>query len=144
MVRQGQFPNLPAYSGPQRGVFHLDCHPKTIGRALLRVRDELAHAAATSDDILVIEVNNRMQARRQNEGVLGRRRGPLANFVAVSDPVICTRNRYDEALLNGLMGRIANLDPLLINFDGEDEPRQIGPDAILELQSAWAITCHRA
>jgi len=149
-MREGRIPIVPVYSGVKRGVFLMPCPPKAIDKAVLRVRDELVADGAASDDILVLAalrtscdaVNSRMQLRRQDEGKVGKRLGPLAAFVAVGDPIICTRNRYDEALMNG--GWLASIDPLLILFDGEDTPRQISPEAVLELKSAWAITCHRA
>lgn len=151
-VREGKAPQLPGYSGLKSGAHLHSCAPKAIERAIVRVRDGLVAAGTAADDILVLaalratceEVNAAMQQRRKDEGAPGKRLGPLAAFVAVGDPVICTRNRYDEALMNGLMGRLTSIDPLLIHFDGEDAPRQISPEAMLEMQSAWAITCHRA
>jgi exodeoxyribonuclease V alpha subunit len=70
--------------------------------------------------------------------------GPLCGFAAVGDPVIVTRNRYDEALMNGLVGWVVSLDPLTIRFDGETEPRTVSDEASWELASAWAVTGHKA
>jgi exodeoxyribonuclease V alpha subunit len=42
------------------------------------------------------------------------------------------------------MGWVVDIAGPLFRFDGEDAPRSVSGDAVCELMSAWAITCHRA
>ena len=151
-VREGIVPDLPAYSGPMPGVFILESPGDGPEAALEKVRNDMGAADAPRGEVLILAALNRtcrrfcslMHLRREADGVQGRRLGPLAPFVAVGDPVIATRNRYDEALMNGLMGRVESLDPPTFRFDGEDAAREITEEAMAELMSAWAITVHRA
>ena len=151
-VREGIVPDLPPYSRSIPGVFFLESAEASLEAALERVRDDIGAAGAPDGEVLVLAALNRtcrrfcslVQLRREAHGVQGRRLGPLAPFVAVGDPIIATRNRYNEALMNGLMGQVESLEPLTFRFDGEDAAREITAEASAEIMSAWAITVHRA
>jgi exodeoxyribonuclease V alpha subunit len=151
-VRDGSVPETPAYAGVATGVYLLECPDEGIEAALDRVRQDFAKEGTASDQLLVLAGMNRtcrrvgaaMQVRLEQQGLPGVRLGPLAPFVSVGDPVVCTRNRYDESLMNGLMGWVVDIAGPLFRFDGEDAPRSVSGDAVCELMSAWAITCHRA
>lgn len=151
-VREGAVPDLPSYSGAMPGVFFLDSPGDGLEAAMERVRNDMVAAGTPDDAILVLAALNRtcrrfcllMHLRREADGVRGQRLGPLAPFVAIGDPVVATRNRYDEALMNGHMGWVESLDPPTFRFDGEDAARGVTEEATAELMSAWAITVHRA
>lgn len=150
LVREGIVPQLPGYAGPAQGAYLLECSMSGVETVIEGLREEMSMADG-GDDVLVLAALNRtcrqvckLMQRRREGAVPGRRLGPLAPFVAVGDPVMATRNRYDEALMNGLLGRVECLDPMLIRFDGEEEARAVSEDALAELVSAWAITGHRA
>lgn len=152
LVRDGVVPTPPVYAGPERkGVFMVECPTGGIVEVVERLRAEMAGADG-GDDVLVLAALNAtcrgickdMQEKREASGVPGARLGPLAPFVAIGDPVMATKNRYEEALMNGLLGRVESIDPVAIRFDGEEVARQVGRDALAELVSAWAITGHRA
>lgn len=152
-VREGNVPELPAYDrSAAHGVSWLECSLEELQAALDRVRADLTASGVPEEDMLFLaglratvdSMNGAQHLRRQEAGATGRRLGPLCGFAAVGDPVIVTRNRYDEALMNGLVGWVAGLDPLTIRFDGEAEPRTISDEASWELASAWAVTGHKA
>ena len=69
-----------------------------------------------------------------------------ADHVAVGDPVVCTRNHYAHALMNGHVGTVAEIgdDGVLIRWDGEPEARQLPDDVFADVELAYALTCHRA
>lgn len=151
-VRDGVAPDLPPYAGVARGISLMECPTDGHELALQRVRNDFEEASTPSDQMLVLAALNRtcrrfcslMQVRQENEGRPGIRLGPLAPFVSVGDPVVATRNRYEKALMNGLIGWLATTDGPSFQFDGEETPREVGPEAGSELASAWAITGHRA
>lgn len=151
-VRDGIAPDLPPYAGVARGITLMECPTDGHELALERVRNDFEEADTAPDQMLVLAALNRtcrrfcslMQSRQENRGRPGIRLGPLAPFVSVGDPVVATRNRYENALMNGLIGWLATTDGPLFRFDGEETPRVIGPVAASELASAWAITGHRA
>lgn len=151
-VREGRIPDLPNYDGSIQAMSWLECDPATLHTALQRVRTDLAASGSSTEDVLFLAglratvdaVNTAQHLRRQREGAAGMRLGPLCGFAAIGDPVIVTQNRYDETLMNGLMGHVASLRPLAIKFDGEAEMREISDEATLELASAWAVTGHKA
>jgi exodeoxyribonuclease V alpha subunit len=104
------------------------------------------------DDLLVIAaLNNSVRAvcraemaRRQAEGVLGVRIGPMCPWVSVGDPVVMAANHYRFGLANGHIGQVVSLEPLEISWVGVDGPRRVHADFAVDVASAWAITCHRA
>lgn len=151
LVRNGDVPVLSPFGGADRGVFHAACAQVDTAATAIRIYRDLASSTAKEDLLMVAGrrdtcagIAKTMQAFRQSEGADGLRLGPLAAWVAVSDPVIATTNRYDEALMNGQLGWVEALDPLRIRFDGETEGREVSSSARLELASGWCLTVHRA
>ena len=153
-VREGRVPEIPKCdNGIGVGVFFVECSDKHIMKGLERTYDSLMNLGVSGDEILVLAALKRsceafcdlMQTKRRKvEKAEGTRLGPLASFVSVGDPVMCTRNRYEENMMNGLIGRVTQLEPLQVQFDGENEPRPISDEAVFDLQSAWAVTGHKA
>lgn len=150
-IRDGLVPFLPAFGGIERGLQHADCEPNDLIGAALRVHRELSRGTSIQDVLILAArrdtcggVAKSMQARRQSDGQAGIRLGPLMPWAAIGDPVVATANRYDEALMNGQIGWIEGLDPLLVRFDGENIGREISAAARLELASGWCLTTHRA
>jgi exodeoxyribonuclease V alpha subunit len=151
-IRDGLLPDLLPYAGESEGCFIVECAPEGMGRTLHSVRRELVGTGMAEDDILVVALRNAtcrefcglMQAERKRRRAPGIRLGPLAPFVTLGEPLVATRNRYEESLMNGLVGHVAALKPLLIRFDGEAAAREVSVEARSELMSAWALTAHRA
>lgn len=150
-IRSGNVPKMPSYSGAGAGLFHLSCSSSHIQTEALRVYAQLIQHTPREQMLVVAgrndtcgSVSKSMQAARLADGHAGIRLGPLAPWVAVGDPVVATANRYDQALMNGLVGWVENLDPLLVRFDGESEAREVSGPARHELASGWCLTVHRA
>lgn len=150
-IRSGEMPALSVFGGADRGVFHAACPQSETAETGLRIFSELAATTAKEDLLMVAgrrdtcsAIAKSMQTVQQAAGAAGVRFGPLAPWVAVGDPVIATTNRYDEALMNGQLGWVDALDPLLIRFDGDAEGREISASARMELASGWCLTVHRA
>lgn len=83
--------------------------------------------------------------RRRTDSTPTRRLGPSAT-VASGDPIIITKNRYKYGLFNGLLGTVTDIDGelLQVHFDGEKEPRDLPQEAEVDVELAYAITCHKA
>ena len=105
-------------------------------------------------DIMVVAArratveNFNVEAQQQiqlNNKATTLRLGPLAT-VCQGDPIVCTRNRYKNGLFNGLLGKIVETTPdgALALWDGEKEPRLIDAEVGMDIELAYAITCHRA
>ena len=150
-IRSGNVPEIPCYAGADSGLFHLSCPSSHTQIEALRVYGELIEHTPREQLLMVAGrndtcagVSKSMQSARLADGHIGARLGPLAPWVAVGDPVVATANRYDQALMNGLVGWVENINPLLIRFDGEAEAREISGPARHELASGWCLTVHRA
>lgn len=138
-IRNGSTPALTAWQGEAKGVFAIDA--KQL-EALHRSDDFMLIAARrqTVDDWNEVE-----SIKRRTDRTPTRRLGPLAT-VASGDPIIITRNRYKHGLFNGLLGVVTGIDSELaqVHFDGEKEPRDLPQEAEVDVELAYAITCHKA
>lgn len=138
-IRNGETPQLPVWNGEVKGVFQID--------------DQSLNALERTDDFMLIAArrqtvgnwNHFESARRRTENTEIRRLGPLAT-VAVGDPIIITQNRYMHGLFNGLLGTVTDVvgERVQILFDGESMPRDLPEEAEVDVELAYAITCHKA
>lgn len=150
-IREGREPRLGPFDGVACGVQIVDCSAQSISQELAAVRERLRREAP-EDDILVLtglkrsvtDVNRAQVFRRQVEGVDGVRLGPLCPWAAVGDPVIMGRNHYRHGLMNGQLGTVAGLDPLLVAWDCTGAPQPVDSELRGDIESAWAITVHRS
>lgn len=144
-VREGRMPALAPWTGTAKGIFL--AQPQY---SLLSVYEdahklgEVMVVAAKRDTVYQVNAEASAMCRPLNAHVV--RLGPLAT-VAVGDPVVCTRNRYNDGLFNGLLGRVTGIDEndaVSIHWDGEDAPRVLDAQAASDIELAYAITCHKA
>ena len=74
-------------------------------------------------------------------------KGEFGEWFSVGDPCVFKRNDYSRGLFNGLLGTVAAVDPeartVKAKFDGYDEPHELATPDLIDLQLAYAITCHR-
>lgn len=138
-IRDGRMPTLPTWNGEANGVFlvgsqQLDNIERTDDFLLIAARRQ------TVDDWNQAEVQKSRDAT-----TVTRRLGPLAT-VAVGDPIIITQNRYTHGLFNGLLGIVTDISAELVkvHFDGESTPRDLPKEAEVDVELAYAITCHKA
>lgn len=150
-IRAGRLPSVSSYVGSSPGLFHLEVPSPAIGTEALRIYRELLRNTSSKELLMLAARNDTcatiarsMQVDRQSQGRVGIRLGPLAQWVAEGDPVVATANRYDQGLMNGLIGWVEALEPLLVRFDGEAKAREVTGPARQELASAWCLTVHRA
>ena len=150
-VRSGCIPELHEYEGNSVGVFHMDVPFERIDTSIIELLDQML-ATTPLEDILVIaylkrtctSINRSMQVRRQLAGFDGIRVGRFAPWVSAGDPIICTRNRYEDGLMNGMIGHANTLTPFTVRWDGDELGRMVPHEAYIDISSAWAITCHRS
>lgn len=158
-IRNGELPRLEAWVGSDNGIFHIDEPASLYGSGMLgasqlyKLYDELTKR---SSDVMCIAAR-RITVDHLNKGFSGGYRmatygtteavrlGPLAS-VTVGEPVVCTKNRYQEGLFNGLLGRVTTATPeeISILWETENQPRTISREAAAEIELAYAITCHRS
>ena len=62
----------------------------------------------------------------------------------IGDRVIWTKNDYKLMLLNGQIGKVVNVKPLVVKFEDLEEPVKIPEDKLFMLELAWAISVHKA
>lgn len=138
-IRNGSAPILTAWQGETKGVFAIDSMQLN---SLQRSGDFMLIAARRQT---VDAWNEFESSRRRTNRTLTRRLGPLAT-VASGDPIIITRNRYKHGLFNGLLGTVTSIDgeSVQVHFDGEKEPRDLPGEAEVDVELAYAITCHKA
>lgn len=155
-IRNNRRPELNPFKGKGEGVSFIEARHETLPQVLERVVDELGgHQAGvlvvtpTNEGLAGVRTLNRQlhdAYRRVN--LHPEIKGYGANYYSVGEPVMFTRNDYSRNLFNGLLGQITSVDvkgrSLQVLFDGEDEPQSLGPEDLLDLTLAHAITCHRA
>lgn len=149
-IREGRMPNLPAYSGETDGVFMLQVLesdvPATVDQLLEEFADECLVVTSTVGGAAgVREINERRH--RAKPGVDAGTKGFFGLRFAVGEPVIYTRNDYRMGLFNGLFGRVIATAPderaVNVLFDGDEEPKRLDGETLLDLEHAYATTCHK-
>ena len=137
-IRKGITPQLPVWQGEDKGVFQID----SDALARLRRSDDFMLIAARRNT--VSEWNDAEAAKHRNEHTPTRRLG--LTTIAEGDPIIITQNRYKHGLFNGLLGIVCSIDDerAQVHFDGEKEPRYLPQEAEVDVELAYAITCHQA
>ncbi|MFG6581335.1 ATP-binding domain-containing protein [Sulfitobacter sp. 1A13191] len=69
------------------------------------------------------------------------------------DPIICTKNHYNEGLVNGMLGVVKSIgDEILVAWEGEpvdpdtgrSMPKIVPQKAAIDIRLAYAITCHKS
>lgn len=142
-VRDGIAPSLPTWSGERKGVYITPHSSLVATQRQLRCERELLVVAATK--ATVSNINEAEIDFRHTAPTAVRRLGPMAT-VAVGDPVVVTANRYQDALFNGLLGVVQSIDgaEASILWDGESQPRTLPVEAEVDIELAYAITCHKA
>ena len=138
-IRTGNAPQLPLWNGEAKGVFLID--------------DDALNRLQRTDDFMLIAARRRTvddwnqdeARRRRTEHTRTRRLGSMAT-VAQGDPIIITQNRYKHGLFNGLLGVVTEIssERVRIHFDGESTPRDLPEEAEVDVELAYAITCHKA
>jgi exodeoxyribonuclease V alpha subunit len=155
-VRQQQWPCFREYRGYGEGVSFIETPTPSIPRTIETVVADLGPFSATEHALQIVAALNEGEA-----GVFGLNRrfhghhradgrpvikGFLGQYFAVGDPIIHTRNDYREALYNGSLGHVVAVDPPtrspVARFDAAE--KTFATSRLLDLQLAYAITCHRA
>jgi exodeoxyribonuclease V alpha subunit len=158
-VRACMVPALAPYAGPADGVFLLVPNDgESLEAAIARVADDLGGFAGDGKDLAIIAATNdgaggvvplnrlfhRRRMERDNSG--WEVKGFHGSRFAPGEPVIHGRNDYEAGLANGSIGVVAEIDEdagsLVARFDGLEHA--FDADRLIDLQLAYAITCHRA
>jgi len=154
-IRAGRMPTLAPYAGLGKGVSMLKTALDDLARTVERVWEELGGqeakaliVTATNNGVAGIRgLNKRLHGRHVDQFGLAELKGYLGEWFSVGDPVVFLRNDYAKGLFNGLLGRVISIDcearSCVVQFDGYDEPHEIGPNNLIDLALAYAITCHR-
>lgn len=146
IVRNGLVPELPAWTGQDEGI--------TLASPSVTLQSAYSTLTSLSDDVLVVAATKKT-VDDFNELVASEQRRPDCRLVKLNplttvtegDPVVCTLNRYQFGLVNGLMGRVAVIEDdgeVTIHWDGEPKPRRLPHEAHGDVKLAYALTCHKA
>lgn len=151
-IRERRMPTLPDYAVPGEGVSIRRCAEEKLAQEVEAVWRDLGGLA--SDTLIVTPtwkgaagveaLNERLQNLNAAESPL--LKGYLGQWFSVGDPVMWTRNDYKRGLFNRLMGRVVAIDldtrSATVQFDGMDEPVELGSEDLGDLALAYAITVH--
>jgi exodeoxyribonuclease V alpha subunit len=144
VVREGGVLDIPSWGGQEGGIFLAE--PPITAHQVYETLKKF------SQDVLVVAALRKTVADLNELAARARRPANCdlvklspSVSVAVDDPVVCTQNRYKDGLVNGLIGRVTDLeDEVKILWDGENVPRVLSHDAYSEIELAYALTCHKA
>jgi exodeoxyribonuclease V alpha subunit len=152
-IRSGGLPEFTDFAGPAPGIAFVDADPSDLAAALDGViarlgepRDVLVVTSTIAGAAGVDSVNERFHRRYAASG-----RDELQAFFgrrfSVGEPVIFGRNDYRAGLFNGLLGRVTAIDfdkhAVEVLFDGDAEPKMLTDEHLVDLDLAYAVTCHK-
>lgn len=149
-VRDGRVPNLPAYAGKGDGISMMNVQTDELAAAVDRLCEEFGADGLVVTSTLegaagVREINERRHAAGHHPE--SSTRGFFGLRFAVDEPVIYGRNDYRLGLFNGLFGRVVATAPdertVDVLFDGDTEPKRLAGELLLDLDHAYAVTCHK-
>ncbi|MCK1627504.1 AAA family ATPase [Bradyrhizobium sp. 160] len=152
-VRSGTMPAFSEFAGATAGVSFLDVDPSALDRKL----DEVVARLAGDGEVLVVTATvagaagvdavNERGHRRHVVGGSAELRGFFGRRFSVGESVIFGKNDYRAGLWNGLLGHVVAIDPdertIDILFDGDSQPKRLGDEHLVDLDLAYAVTCHR-
>lgn len=155
-IRAGTMPALRSYDGPGEGVSLLECHVGELSAMVRTVWAALGAGAAVlplivtarNDGDAGIHILNRSFHALHVDGLgVDEVKGEFGEWFSPGEPCVFRRNDYGRGLFNGLMGMVVEVDTeeraVTALFDGYDEHHRIERDDLIDLQLAYAITCHR-
>ncbi len=155
-IRAGVMPILRQYEGPGEGISLLECHPGELPAMVRAVWEALGVkgevlpliVTARNDGAAGIHTLNRsFHALRVDDLDVDEIKGEFGEWFSPGEPCFFRRNDYGQGLFNGLMGTVLDVDTeeraVTVLFDGYDEPHRIERGDLIDLQLAYAITCHR-
>lgn len=149
-VRNGRVPLLPAYSGRGDGISIMEVRSDGLSAAVDHLCEEFGTEGLVVTSTLggaagVREINERRHAAAPYPE--GSTKGFFGLRFAVGEPVIYGRNDYRLGLFNGLFGRVVATAPdertVDVLFDGDIEPKRLAGELLLDLDHAYAVTCHK-
>lgn len=163
-IRAGNVPVLTSYVGPGNGVSLIECAENVLQGIIRQVWGEIGTAdslpplvvtAANDGDVGIHALNTMFHSARIHRHCSEQAhlcepelKGYLGQWFSPGDPVVFLRNDYAKGLFNGLLGSMVDMNmenrELHALFDGYDEPHLIDHEELIDLQLAYAITCHRA
>lgn len=152
-IRTGGLPDFSPFRGAAPGISFVDAASENLATSL----DDAVARLGDPADVLVVTatiggpagveaINERQHTRHVASGCdeLG---GFFGRRFSVGEPVIFGRNDYRAGLFNGLLGRVAALDfdsrAVTVLFDGDTEPKKLGDEHLVDLDLAYAVTCHK-
>jgi exodeoxyribonuclease V alpha subunit len=154
-IRSCTMPVLPEYSGLGTGVSFVPCGKDELQERVKQLWSELGDVlpplivTATNDHPAGIHaLNTLLHDAHRNANETEEIKGFLGQWFSVGDPVVYLRNDYNKGLFNGLLGTVVDIDPenrcLHAMFDGYEQAHEIETNDLIDLQLAYAITCHKA
>jgi exodeoxyribonuclease V alpha subunit len=153
VVRAGDMPDFSTFTGAGTGVSFVDCRPDEIAQAMDGVVARLGDPAgllvvtATIAGAAGVEETNARFHRRHVDAGHPDMNGFFGRSFSVGEPVIFGKNDYRAGLFNGLMGRVTAIDPgnreIAVVFDGDALPKTLGAEHLVDLDLAYAVSCHK-
>jgi exodeoxyribonuclease V alpha subunit len=147
-VREGRMPDLPAFAGKADGITLLAVGTAGLAEAVDRLCLEFGDEGLVVTSTLGGAAGVRAINERRHAAVAGAvTKGFYGLSFAVGEPVIYGRNNYALGLFNGLLGRVVAVLPdertVDVLFDGDVEPKRLASEQLLDLDHAYAVTCHK-
>lgn len=154
-VRERRTPEFVEYAGVGDGVSFVEVDGDALDAEVRRVAVELGIleggaivVTATNDGAAGVHALNESLHERHVESMGAfPMRALLGRFFSVGSPVIFGRNDYRLGLFNGMLGRVVRTFPddmaVSVHFEEEAEPRLLAAEHLVDLDLAYAVTCHK-
>ncbi len=162
-VRIGEIPEFRAFdpSKPE-GVSLVPCNPLELEYHVKRTVEALGGHGRSGHDLLILaptnggspcsvsQLNRAFQSQHLRTSEAGEEDilvGSFGQQFVVGDPVVFTRNLYQQGLCNGTLGRVISMNVrarhLTIRWDDGVEG-EIDGERVADLQLAYALSGHKA
>lgn len=154
-IRSRSMPSLAPFAGVRDGVFLVAPGNRPLDECVADIACELGIlrggtlvvTATNEGEAGIHALNKSLHERHVEETDTQPLRGLLGRQFAVGEPVIFGRNDYGLGLFNGQLGRVVRTSEVDrsvdVLFDGESEPRCLADEHLLDLDLAYAVTCHK-
>jgi exodeoxyribonuclease V alpha subunit len=152
-IRKGRVPNIPFWTPESTGVSFLPSNPTELLDNIRRIGSALKAQCIAPDDIQILSpiksgptgthhINAILHEMRHNH--IQSKKLPGIQDIAIGDPVVWTKNDWDNNLLNGTLGRVIDIQgsKTIVNFEGVHHQLSIKQTYNLEL--AYALSVHKS
>jgi exodeoxyribonuclease V alpha subunit len=153
IIRQGQVPDIPFWTPDSTGVSFLPSDPTNLLDNIRRIGSALKAKGVAPDDIQILSpIKSSPTGTKHINAILHKmkhdhiqsKKLPGRQDIAIGDPVVWTKNDWNNNLLNGTLGRVIDIQGSKTIVDFEGVHHQLSIKQTYNLELAYALSVHKS